>query len=76
MEGSRTTESPAVRWTKAKEHREELQAKLGLVAQAVGPGQDLPSPATALTAEAIEDLERLIKDEEEAYAEYMAWNRA
>jgi hypothetical protein len=76
MEGSQTVESPAIRWTKAKERREELQAKVGLVAQAVGPGQDIPSPAMALTAEAMEELERLIKDEEEAYAEYMAWARA
>ena len=67
-----TTESPAIRWSKAKERREALQAKLGLVAQAVGPGQDIPSPAMPLTAEVLEELDRLSKDEEEALAEFTA----
>ena len=68
--------NPAARWTRAKQRREELQAKVGIVAHAVGRGQDIPSPAMPLTAEALDELEQLIKDEEVAYAAYTAWTSA
>ena len=72
MEAKQTTKSPAVRWEEAKKRREELQEKVGLVAQAVGPGQDIPSPAMTLTAEVVEELDLLIKEEEGALAEFRA----
>jgi hypothetical protein len=64
--------SPAQRWMNAKARKEQLETRIGFKAYAVGPGQDIPSPAMALAADAMERLQLLEQEEKEAYAAYQA----
>ena len=68
--------SPAQRWIEAKARKDEFAAQLGFKAYGVGPGQDVPAPAMALTVEAMEQLQLLEQEEKEAYAGYQATMRS